>query len=54
MFSGFKSGTYDYGHTMGAPTAGLWYPQAWVGNASSATSITLSMNRVYVEYLSNL
>ncbi len=54
MFSGFKNQTYDYGHTMSAPTAGLWYPQAWVGNANSATSITLSVNRVYVEYLTLL
>ncbi len=53
MFSGFRYGGFEYSHTMSAPTAGLWYPQAWVGNASSASTITLNVNRVYVEHLTN-
>ncbi|KQN28122.1 hypothetical protein ASF00_09440 [Sphingomonas sp. Leaf34] len=52
MFSGLNQGGFAYAHsTIG--TAGLWYPVAWVSNAASATTITLSMNRVYVEYLTD-
>lgn len=52
MFAGLSQGGYDYSNSAAA-TAGLWYPVAWVGNAASATTITLSMNRVYIEYLTD-
>ncbi|MBD8619777.1 collagen-like protein [Sphingomonas sp. CFBP 13728] len=52
MFGGLSQGGYDYANSA-TVTAGLWYPVAWVGNAASATTITLSMNRIYIEYLTD-
>lgn len=52
MFGGLFQGGYDYSNSA-TVTAGLWYPVAWVGNAASATTITLSMNRIYIEYLTD-
>lgn len=49
--SGFEFGGYGWGGSMSFN--GLLYPAAWVSTGNTATPITLSMNRVYVEYLTN-
>lgn len=52
VYSGFRWGGYGWGSNFTLP-AGLYYPKAWVSNAATTSAITLSMNRVYVEYLTN-
>lgn len=51
MYCGFNCDGYDWGHNWYGGTPGLWYPKVWVSNGAVASSITLSMNRAYVEYL---
>lgn len=49
---GFQFGGYGWGDNFSFN--GLLYPAAWVSTGSTSTPITLSVNRVYVEYLTNL
>lgn len=53
LYSGYQLGGYGWGGTMNSGFNGLLYPVAWVSNGTVASSITLSMNRAYVEYLTN-
>ena len=46
---GFQFGGYGWGGSFNFN--GLLYPAAWVSTGTTSTPITLSMNRVYVEYL---
>lgn len=48
---GFKFGGYGWGTNL--TYNGLLYPAAWVSTGTTSTPITLSLNRVYVEYLTN-
>lgn len=53
LYSGFIHEGYSYGHSYSSIPAGVLYPKAWVSNGNTTTPITLSMNRIYVEYLTD-
>lgn len=48
---GFQFGGYGWGGSFNFN--GLLYPAAWVSTGTTSTPVTLSLNRVYVEYLTN-
>jgi hypothetical protein len=48
---GYQFAGYGWGGNLSYN--GLLYPAAWVSTGTTSAPITLSMNRVYVEYLTN-